>query len=78
MAKARCVISAHSWAGDSSQFEKWWGSPVPLNAAEMQYIADELFVGNRLISGEICTGDGPAHRFEKHQGDDRGLLLLRR
>ena len=29
-----------------------------LNAAEMQYIADELFVGNKLASGKICTGDG--------------------
>jgi len=24
----------------------------------MQYIADELFVGNKLTSGEICTADG--------------------
>ena len=40
------------------EFEKWWGNPVLLNAAEMQYIADELFVGNKLTSGEICTSDG--------------------
>ena len=40
------------------EFEKWWGNPVLLNAAEMQYIADELFVGNKLTSGEICTADG--------------------
>ena len=26
------------------EFEKWWGSPVLLNAGEMQSIADELFV----------------------------------
>jgi pimeloyl-ACP methyl ester carboxylesterase len=39
------------------EFEKWWGSPVLLNAAEMQYIADELFVGNRLTSGEIYTSE---------------------
>jgi hypothetical protein len=31
---------------------------VLLNAAEMQYIADELFVGNKLASGEICASDG--------------------
>ncbi len=40
------------------EFEKWRGNPVLLNAAEMQYIADELFVGNKLASGEICASDG--------------------
>jgi hypothetical protein len=40
------------------EFEKWWGSPVLLNAAEMQFIADELFVGNKLTSGEIFTSEG--------------------
>ncbi len=40
------------------EFEKYWGSPVLLNAEEMQFIADELFVGNHLASGEISTSDG--------------------
>jgi hypothetical protein len=40
------------------EFEKWWGSPVLLNAVEMQAIADELFVGNKLASGEIYAPDG--------------------
>ena len=39
-------------------FETWWGSPVLLNADEMQWIADNLFVGNKLTSGEIRTSDG--------------------
>jgi hypothetical protein len=39
-------------------FETWWGSPVLLNAEEMQWIADNLFVGNRLASGQIRTADG--------------------
>ncbi|WP_395698283.1 DUF3141 domain-containing protein [Methylocella sp.] len=39
-------------------FETWWGNPVLLNAGEMQWIADNLFVGNRLTSGEIRTSDG--------------------
>ena len=39
-------------------FETWWGSPVLLNACEMQWIADNLFVGNKLTSGEIHTSDG--------------------
>jgi Protein of unknown function (DUF3141) len=39
-------------------FETWWGSPVLLNAGEMQWITDNLFVGNKLTSGEIRTSDG--------------------
>ena len=39
-------------------FERWWGNPVLLNAGEMQWIADELFVGNKLSSGELRTSDG--------------------
>ena len=38
-------------------FEKWWGSPVLLNAGEMQSIADDLFVGNKLSSGRIAELD---------------------
>jgi len=39
-------------------FETWWGNPVLLNAGEMQWIADNLFVGNKLTSGEIHTSSG--------------------
>jgi Protein of unknown function (DUF3141) len=39
-------------------FEKWWGSPVVLTAAEMQSIADDLFVGNKLAPGELRTSTG--------------------
>src|SRR6185437_5946022 len=39
-------------------FETWWGSPVLLNAEEMQWIADNLFVGNRLGEGTIATSTG--------------------
>ncbi|MDE1179066.1 DUF3141 domain-containing protein [Paraburkholderia sp.] len=39
-------------------FEKYWGGHVFLNAGEMQYIVDNLFVGNRLSSSEIVTADG--------------------
>ncbi len=39
-------------------FETWWGSPVLLNAGEMQWIADNLFVGNRLSSGGLRASDG--------------------
>src|SRR6266550_4205843 len=40
------------------EFEKWWGSPVLLNAEEMQSIADQLFVGNKLASGELRSANG--------------------
>jgi pimeloyl-ACP methyl ester carboxylesterase len=40
------------------EFEKWWGSPVLLNAEEMQAIADQLFVGNKLSAGELRTSNG--------------------
>ena len=39
-------------------FEKWWGNPVCSMREEMQWIADELFVGNKLSSGELRTSDG--------------------
>ena len=41
-------------------FERWWGGHVNLNAEEIQFIVDELFVGNRLTSGEIKTSSGDA------------------
>ena len=39
-------------------FETWWGSPVLLGAEEMQWIADNLFVGNKLATGELRTSEG--------------------
>ena len=39
-------------------FERWWGGHVNLNAEEIQFIVDELFVGNKLGAGHIQTGDG--------------------
>ena len=40
------------------EFETWWGSPVLLNAEEMQWIADNLFVGNKLTDGSLRNSDG--------------------
>jgi len=39
-------------------FERWWGGHVNLNAEEIQFIVDELFVGNNLAAGKIQTSDG--------------------
>jgi pimeloyl-ACP methyl ester carboxylesterase len=39
-------------------FERWWGTPVLLNGDELQWIVDNLFVGNRLAAGQLRTSDG--------------------
>ena len=41
-------------------FERWWGGHVNLNAEEIQFIVDELFIGNNLAAGKIQTSDGTA------------------
>jgi hypothetical protein len=41
------------------EFEKWWGNPVLLNGGEIQFIVDELFVGNRLATGEVVIDGKP-------------------
>ena len=40
------------------EFETWWGSPILMNSGEMQWIADNLFVGNKLTTGDLRTSDG--------------------
>src|SRR4051794_15366655 len=40
------------------EFERWWGGHVNLNAQEIQFIVDELFVGNNLAAGNIKVSDG--------------------
>jgi pimeloyl-ACP methyl ester carboxylesterase len=39
-------------------FERWWGGHVELTGEEMQYIVDNLFIGNRLSSARMVTADG--------------------
>jgi len=39
-------------------FERWWGGHVNLNAEEIQFIVDELFVGNNLAAGKIQASNG--------------------
>lgn len=39
-------------------FERWWGGHVNLNAEEIQWIVDQLFIGNRLATAELTTADG--------------------
>lgn len=40
------------------EFEQWWGGHVLLNAEEMQFIVDKLFVGNKLATSEVVLSDG--------------------
>ena len=42
------------------EFERWWGGHVYLNAEEIQFIVNELFVGNNLAAGRIRTSDDTA------------------
>jgi hypothetical protein len=39
-------------------FERWWGGHVVLTGDEMQYIVDNLFIGNKLSTAEMTTADG--------------------
>jgi pimeloyl-ACP methyl ester carboxylesterase len=41
-------------------FERYWGGHVNLNAEEIQFIVDELFIGNKLAAGMIKTSEGTA------------------
>lgn len=41
-------------------FERWWGGHVNLNAEEIQFIVDELFIGNNLAAGRITMANGEA------------------
>ena len=45
------------------EFERWWGGHVNLTAKEMQFIVNELFVGNKLAAGEIKSSSGTAIDF---------------
>ncbi len=40
------------------QFEKYWGGHVFLNDVEIQYIVDNLFIGNKLSTAQLVTSDG--------------------
>ena len=45
------------------EFEKWWGGHYLMNKEEMEWIAQNLFVGNKLASGQIESFDGQ-HRVD--------------
>ena len=49
------------------EFERWWGGHYLLNKEEMEWIAQNLFVGNKLSAGEVESFDG------KHRVDIRNI-----
>lgn len=40
------------------QFERWWGDFVMLRGEEMQWMVDNLFIGNKFSTAQIITSDG--------------------
>lgn len=43
------------------EFERWWGGFFLMNADEIRWIVDNLFIGNRFSAGAIAAGRG--HTF---------------
>jgi hypothetical protein len=40
------------------EFEKWWGDFIELNGGELQYLVDNLFIGDKLTRNELKAHDG--------------------
>jgi len=40
------------------EFEKWWGDFILLNGGELQYLVDNLFIGDKLTRNELKSNDG--------------------
>lgn len=40
------------------EFERWWGGHFLMNRAEIDWIVQNLFVGNHLTAGEVRSADG--------------------
>jgi ActR/RegA family two-component response regulator len=39
-------------------FEKWWGDFIQLGGDEMQFLVDQLFIGDKLTRNELRSSDG--------------------
>lgn len=48
-------------------FERWWGGHYLMNKDEIEWIVQNLFVGNKLSAGEVKSFDG------KHRVDIRSI-----
>lgn len=39
-------------------FERWWGDFIKFNGGEIQWLVDELFIGNKLTKNALHANDG--------------------
>jgi Protein of unknown function (DUF3141) len=49
------------------EFERWWGGYFLMNREEIEWITRNLFVGNKLWSGEVRSGPGASGVFDLRQ-----------
>jgi hypothetical protein len=40
------------------EFEKWWGDFIQLNGDELQFLVDNLFIGDKLTRNQLVSRDG--------------------
>ena len=40
------------------EFEKWWGDFIQLNGDELQFLVDNLFIGDKLTRNQLTSHDG--------------------
>ena len=40
------------------QFERWWGAFIRIRSEELDYMVDNLFVGNKLSTAQVVTRNG--------------------
>jgi hypothetical protein len=40
------------------KFEQWWGDFIQLNGDELQFLVDNLFIGDKLTRNQIAASDG--------------------
>ena len=40
------------------EFEKWWGDFIQLNGNELQFLVDNLFIGDKLTRNQLQSHDG--------------------
>ena len=40
------------------KFEKWWGDFIQLNGDELQFLVDNLFIGDRLTRNQLHSRNG--------------------
>ena len=57
------------------EFERWWGGFYLMNREEIEWITRNLFVGNKLWSGETKMKGGRRIRPAQHQGADHPVRV---